>query len=234
MTDTHGRYSLNYKGLPYRTEWLELRDIPVVSIKYGAAPTSTKEDGSPYYTLPMIYDPATRTAIADSLAIARYLDETYPDKPTLFPHGTVGLQHAFVEEFFRKVVFPAFSIVAEGCYGVMSERTAVYFRETRERMFGSKLEEIAAKGEAREASLEKLRGAFEVFVGRLDESGKKTTYLLGDTPCYADFVVGANLQWLRALLGEESDLWRMTASVADGRLMKYLEDLRQYEGDWRV
>ena len=125
-------------------------------------------------------------------------------------------------------------LVVPCTFDILNDVAKPYFRETRERMFGSKLEEIAAKGEAREASLEKLRGAFEVFVGRLDESGKETPYLLGYAPCYADFVVAANLQWLKALLGEESDLWRMTASVADGRLMKYLEDLRQYEGDWRV
>ncbi|GAW07249.1 AChain Crystal Structure Of Glutathione Transferase Gstfua3 From Phanerochaete Chrysosporium [Lentinula edodes] len=95
------RYSLNYKGLSYRTEWIEYPDIEALCIKIGAAPTDVKADGiTPDYTLPVIYDPSTDKTISDSFAIALYLDTAYPDTPKLFPPGTQALQEAFVH--FRK------------------------------------------------------------------------------------------------------------------------------------
>jgi hypothetical protein len=53
------RYSLNYKGIPYKTVWLEYEEIEPFSKRLGALPTSNKPDGRPHYTLPMIHDPAT-------------------------------------------------------------------------------------------------------------------------------------------------------------------------------
>ncbi|KAI5834258.1 hypothetical protein K523DRAFT_294171 [Schizophyllum commune Tattone D] len=227
------RYALNFKALPFRTEWVEYPDIEAKCKEVGAEPTGTR-DGKPLYTVPVIQDPSTGRVVSDGPKIAKYLDGTYPETPKLFPSGTEAKQTEVLTQLIQAAGPSMRPLVVPSTFDILNEVAKPYFRETREKMFGCKLEEIAAKGEAREASLQKLRGAFEVFVGRLDESGKETPYLLGETPCYADFVVGANLQWLKALLGEESDLWKMTASVADGRLMKYLGDLRQYEGDWGV
>ncbi|RDB26472.1 Glutathione S-transferase-like protein ustS [Hypsizygus marmoreus] len=74
------RYSLNFKGLPYKTVWVEYPDIAELSKKLGIAPTNEGPNG-PNYTLPAIYDPTTGTALAESIAIAEYLDKTYPDTP---------------------------------------------------------------------------------------------------------------------------------------------------------
>ena len=41
--------------------------------------------GEVKYTVPVIYDPATKRVIKDSFEIAKYLDEQYPDRPTLLP-----------------------------------------------------------------------------------------------------------------------------------------------------
>ncbi|KAI0682851.1 hypothetical protein BC835DRAFT_807562, partial [Cytidiella melzeri] len=53
------RYALNYKGIPYRTEWVEYPDIEPLCKKIGGSATAKKEDGRDHYTLPMIYDPST-------------------------------------------------------------------------------------------------------------------------------------------------------------------------------
>ena len=90
------RYTLNIKGIPYRTVWVEYPDIKPLCLKIGAAATEKLPDGSPLYTLPVIFDPNTSKAIADSAAIARYLDVTYPTHvPRLIPEDMDALHAAF-------------------------------------------------------------------------------------------------------------------------------------------
>jgi len=91
-TDHHHlvRYCLVYKGLPFTTVWVELPDI--------AGLLQSKGITHPPYTLPAIEDPNTGAFIMDSLAIAAYLDETYPETPSVLSpavraalEGTWGL-----------------------------------------------------------------------------------------------------------------------------------------------
>ena len=70
-----GRYVLNIKRIPYKTVWVEYPDIKPLCLKIGASPAESLPDGSPLYTLPVIYDPNTQTPVSDSAAIARYLDK---------------------------------------------------------------------------------------------------------------------------------------------------------------
>ncbi|KAL0961286.1 hypothetical protein HGRIS_006246 [Hohenbuehelia grisea] len=43
------RFALNYKGLPFKTVYVEFPDIEKVCKKIGAAPTSLKPNGDPLY-----------------------------------------------------------------------------------------------------------------------------------------------------------------------------------------
>jgi Glutathione S-transferase, N-terminal domain len=78
------RYSLNYKGLPFRTEWVEYPDIAGIycNNEPKVPPTEISKDGSPYYSLPLIKDDTSGTPVfvAESFEIAKYLDKTYPDQ----------------------------------------------------------------------------------------------------------------------------------------------------------
>ncbi|KAH0826287.1 hypothetical protein J3R83DRAFT_5763 [Lanmaoa asiatica] len=78
LTDHHIRlrYCLGYKQLLFTTVWVEFPDI--------AGLLQSKGVTHPTYTLPAIKDPNTGTFIMDSLAIATYLDETYPETPNVF------------------------------------------------------------------------------------------------------------------------------------------------------
>ena len=91
---TTNRLTLNYKGLPFKTVWVEYPDIARVSKEVGFKPSGTWPDGSPMYTLLAIFDPNTSTALADSDAITRYLDATYPDTPRVIPEGTEAFHAA--------------------------------------------------------------------------------------------------------------------------------------------
>ncbi len=85
------RYALNYKRVTYKTVYLELPDIVAFYIDNGIPTALRKADGTPHYSVPLIYDESTKKYINDSFEIAVYLDETYPTPP-IFPHNTIALQ----------------------------------------------------------------------------------------------------------------------------------------------
>ncbi|KAI5834263.1 hypothetical protein K523DRAFT_348223 [Schizophyllum commune Tattone D] len=224
------RYALNFKGLPFRTDWVEYPDIEAKCKDIGAEPTGTRDD-KPLYTFPVIQDPHTGKVVSDGPKIARYLDEAYPDTPKLFPPGTEDKQNAVFAELIQKGGPALRPLVIPPVVNILNDVSKPYFRTTREKMFGGKLEDLVPQGDDRKATLEQLRQAFEAFAKRLDEGGP---FILGDKPSFADFIVAGFLQWFRVTLGEDSDLWEAVSTWGDGRLLKYLEDLRPYEGNPRA
>lgn len=66
------RYALGFKSIRYETVLIEHTEIEAVCKKIGAPPTGTKPDGSVTYTVLFMYDPSTKTAVADSVKIAEY------------------------------------------------------------------------------------------------------------------------------------------------------------------
>ncbi|KAJ7439108.1 hypothetical protein FB451DRAFT_1107440 [Mycena latifolia] len=219
------RYALNFKGIPYKTVWVEYPDIERVSRELGAAPARSKPDGRPHYTLPMIHDPSTGAVISDSTKIAEYLDATYPDAPRLMPAGTLGLHRAFVD-----AAQPLFSPVAP--YGLPASNAVLhpvseaYFRRTREESWGRTLEELTPKGEEDVVQWAKLKDGF----GKMDEwiraGGEGSKYLMGDVPCYADIWIAGNIQWIKLVLPERYEGMK---EWHGGRWAALLRDLEKYE-----
>ncbi|KAI3622514.1 hypothetical protein WG66_015642 [Moniliophthora roreri] len=126
------RYALNYKGLEYKTKWIEFPDIESTCKKLGVSPTKTRRHGSPWYTLPVIYDPSTGVALADSLRIAEYLEKQYPDKPSLIPGGTLALHAAFDHAFLKKLG-SAFQLLLPKLPGILNPVSAEFVTRTRMR-----------------------------------------------------------------------------------------------------
>lgn len=229
------RYTLNIKGIPYRTVWVEYPDIKPLCLKIGAAATEKLPDGSPLYTLPVIFDPNTSKAIADSAAIARYLDVTYPTHvPRLIPEDMDALHAAFQAAFgatlFTGKHVPALCLPPS--HALMNERSAGYFRATREAVLGP-LEELAPEGsEKRKAHWEGLKGIFGTFAGWFGSDGKEKVLFSGgeqERILYADVVVAAQLRWMKTLFGEESEEWRDVMSWDGGRWKKLVEVFGKYE-----
>ncbi|KAF2032666.1 hypothetical protein EK21DRAFT_109739 [Setomelanomma holmii] len=71
------RLALSFKGVPFKTEWVELPDITKVHKDVKCPATRKLDDGSDYYTLPMLKDHAGKI-IGDSYDIANYLEDTFP------------------------------------------------------------------------------------------------------------------------------------------------------------
>ncbi|KAG2066928.1 hypothetical protein BDR04DRAFT_1144644 [Suillus decipiens] len=118
-------------SLPYEVVWVEFKDIPMtMECQVGA---STTEGGR--YTLPVIKDPNTGFVVADSLAIAEYLDKTYPEKPVI-PRGAnvlIGLfEPAYCNVAYGKVV----KLIVTKTLGIMNDSNREYFIRTRLELLG--------------------------------------------------------------------------------------------------
>lgn len=70
------RHALNFKGVNYQTEWVELPDVTDVRKRLGATPNRTHRDGNAFYTLPVIHDLSTGDIVGGSLEVAQYIDKT--------------------------------------------------------------------------------------------------------------------------------------------------------------
>lgn len=221
------RYSLNYKGIPYKTEWVEYPDIEDLCKKIGAPATDKKADGRPHYTLPVIFDPSTGLAVADSILIAQYLDKQYPSTPKLLPQGTEVLQYAFFAAIRPLVETVRFFAIPKTNL-LLNPRSEVYFRSTREEMFGGKLEDVFPQGEEREVKWAKLRDGF----GVIDEwfgHATEAPYVMGKSPTYSDFVIAGYLIWVRNIFGENSPEWTDIVSWHGGRWGALVKSFEQYE-----
>ncbi|CAA7271308.1 unnamed protein product [Cyclocybe aegerita] len=224
------RYCLNYKRIPYKTEWVEYPDIEPLCKKLGIAPTGQKEDGSgrDHYTLPAIYDPSTGSYVSDSFAIAEYLDKTYPDTPKLFPNDTTALQAVFTEVFRAKLA-PLWAFILPSICTILNPRSEEYFRRTREATFGKALEELLPKGEVAVAEWAKYRDALTEVDKWYAKNGGKGPYLLGETFSWGDLVVAGYTVWLRIIWGEDSPKWKDVESWNGGRWKTLIDSLKEYE-----
>ncbi|PBL00025.1 hypothetical protein ARMGADRAFT_1043961 [Armillaria gallica] len=202
------RYVLNYKGIPYQTEWVEYPDIEPLYAKIGAKSHITKPDGvTPLYTVPVLHDQSTGVVISDSAEIARYLDKAYPDTPTVFPSGTDAFHYAFM------------------LWKTISVHCRRFLRDSKEKNTsnGRTLEEMAPKGADKEKEWARLREDF----GTIDAWMKKEDkYFMGDVISYADFTICAWLLYIRIVYGADSEEWKNILKWQKGRwgaLVKNLE-----------
>jgi glutathione S-transferase len=127
--------------------------------------------------------------VHDSWTIAEYLEDTYPDLPSLFA-GSGGRAHArFVNEWTEAVLLPSIlpMIVVDLFQSVDSEDQP-YFRANREARLGKTLEAAQADRELRLPS-------FNVMLSPLRATLSNQLWLGGAKPSYADHVVAAALMW---------------------------------------
>ncbi len=171
-------FALAHKGLPF--ERVPTPFTTIADIESGASKT-----------IPVIRD--GDAIIRDSFAIAVYLEETYPDLPTLFGGEGGRAAARFIERWSLSAVHPHVVTTALlDIHAMLSPQDQAYFRQSREARFGRPLEEVAAgRDEARatlHAALEPLRSmlAVQPFIG-------------GERPLFSDYIVAGAFQWLRVV-----------------------------------
>lgn len=197
-------------------------------IKYGAKASATNADGSPYYTLPMIYDPSTKVALADSDAIALYLDTQYPSTPNLFPAGTAALQMAVLDGLFPLFGEPLFFAILASIAPALPPRSRTYFRTTREAKFGKPLEQICV-GEELEGKWAAAEAGLGKVAAWLSTNGPgKDELFLGDRVSYVDIQVTSILIFVKVILGEDTAGWKRVAGWHGGKWKRLLEYFDQW------
>lgn len=139
--------------------------------------------------VPVIVD-GERTVV-DSWEIACYLEERYPDRPSLFG-GIGGQAHArFINAWADTVMQPAIArLVVRDIVDVLRPEDKPYFRHSRERAFGMPLEEVVAGREKRVEDFRRLLAPIRTVL-------KAQPWLGGDAADYADYIVLGSLQWPR-------------------------------------
>ncbi|KAF8630569.1 hypothetical protein AX17_005381 [Amanita inopinata Kibby_2008] len=221
------RFTLNYKGIPYRTEWIQYTEIERVCKEKGIPPSTTKADGSPSYTLPSIWDTEANVGVSDSHSIAVYLDKAFPDKPRVIPPGTEALQTAFIQSLGSYVnAMRPFTIPATLAL-IDHEPSYEYFYKTRSAMFGQDLKTMGpSDAAARDDILKKTMEG----LNSLDQILQKSSgpYIMDGTISFADFALGSWLKWVQLILGKDSDAWKAIVTWNEGRWAERLGRLEQY------
>ncbi|KAH7088859.1 hypothetical protein FB567DRAFT_547709 [Paraphoma chrysanthemicola] len=84
------RLALSFKRVSFTTKWVDILDISNVRKELNCQATRKLDDGSDFYTLPML-KASTGEIIGDSFDIANYLEDTFPNSGgCLFPKDTTG------------------------------------------------------------------------------------------------------------------------------------------------
>jgi glutathione S-transferase len=133
------------------------------------------------------------TAIVDSWHIAAYLEDRYPDRPSLFG-GAGGRAMARMLNWWGDVtvVGGMFPLIVADIPGHLKPVDAAYFRKSREARFGKPLEEIMA-------SRDRAVAGFRKSLDPLRLTLRTQPFLGGTAANYADYIVFGAFQWARVV-----------------------------------
>jgi Glutathione S-transferase len=168
--------ALAHKGLDRSSLPTRFLDVPRV-------------EGGISKTVPVIRD--GDHVVADSFAIALYLDEAYPERPTLFAGDGGKAMARFIERWSQLTIHPYVTTAALlDIHAMQDDENAAYFRASREQRFGKPLEAVTA---VRDAELAGFRAALEPLRSMLSYQ----PFIGGASPLFADYIVFGALQWAR-------------------------------------
>lgn len=172
------RLALAHKGLPVITRPTRFTEIRTIA-------------DSAQKTVPVI-DDAGRI-VGDSWAIAQYLEDSYPDHPSLFG-GPGGRQLTlFFQNWVINVLHTgAIRLFILDIHDHLYPEDQAYFRSTREQRFGQTLEDIQHGREERLA-------AFQQSLAPLRASVQEQPFIGGAQPLYADYLAFGVFQWARSI-----------------------------------
>lgn len=245
------RLALNFKGLPYSTSWVPLPDVAKVRSSLKVPPCRKFADGTDFFTLPIIQDPATDSLVGDSFDIAVYLQNKYPNSGAgdLFPPQKIDYVFAqdppilvplsdCPESGFPE--YAKFNVNVDAAFSSHLQLTVQTFpfdpatAEISKAEFVRRAgadasvtcwEDFAVVGEERE----KVKDSFRNTLGGLAKLFLRDTsgpFLLGTRASYADLIVGGWLRMMRATL-PESD-WEEMRSWHEGVFGRLHDALEVY------
>lgn len=211
------RLALNYKGITYDTKFLEYPELKPYFESLNFAPTGDK------HTIPVIClhnEDGKDVFIQDSANIIKVLEQHFPEPSLRSDAPEVGE----VQQLLGQAMAPLRAVlIPKVAKNVLNEASIPYFEQTREKIFGMSLEEVAkTKGgesawEAAREGWEKMEAWLErndggVFV--LGSEGESSTecldgvkQLTGVVVSYADFIIVSAIEWVKRT--DEADFGRL-------------------------
>jgi len=170
------RMALAHKGLDYGLEPVKFTE-------------KHKLEFSGQNLVPVIRD--GDRVVNDSWAIAEYLEDSYPDRPSLFGdaagRGMAKAINGFVNTTVQPLVGP---LIIADILDCVDPADRDYFADSRRQRFGRPLDEVQAD---RDQKVEGFRKALEPY--RVVVAGQP--FVGGSAPTYADYVLFGPLQWAR-------------------------------------
>lgn len=131
--------------------------------------------------------------VADSWNIACYLEDAYPDRPSLFGGGAGRALSRFYVGWADNVLQPAIArLIVRDIMDHLHPKDREYFRKSREERFGKTLEAVVA-------DRDKNLPAFRALLAPLRAVLKEQSFLGGASPLQADYIVFGGFQWARAI-----------------------------------
>jgi len=201
------RLALAHKGL-------EAETVPWRFTQKGAiAPYNSEK-------VPVLLD--GDKAVADSFVIANYLEDAYPDRPSLFGGEGGRTAARFLNSFGDMIVIAGiFPMVVADISQRLDGDDYAYFRKSREARFGGKpLEEVAADRDGRVEGFRKTLEPLRLML-------RAQPFVGGAAPNYGDYIMFGGFQWARAvspfkLLAEDDPVyaWRERMLDAHGGLAR--------------
>ncbi|NOZ42864.1 MAG: glutathione S-transferase family protein [Alphaproteobacteria bacterium] len=172
------RMALGHKALPVEMVPLIFTEIPKLDFCTAKTVPILEHDGN---------------YITDSWDIACYLEDNFPDRPSLFG-GAAGKAYASFFHFssFYTLVIPLFQALAYDIFTCLDDRDREYFRRSREARLGKSLEA------AHDRQSENL-AIFHKQLWPCNSILKAQDFLSGDHPAYVDYILYGLFQWARGV-----------------------------------
>lgn len=170
------KMALAHKGLAYEDRPVPFTGIPSLF-------------GGRFKTVPILEDGGG--IVADSNAIADYLEDTYHGRPSLYGGPGGRAMARFIDRWaVTQLHPPVLKVVVRDIHDRLEPVDQTYFRESREQRFAKTLEALEDKSDAMVAT---VRAALEPVRATL----ALQPFLGGEGPLFHDYIVFGTLQWAR-------------------------------------
>jgi glutathione S-transferase len=141
--------------------------------------------------VPVLVD--NERTVFDSWRIAEYLEDAYPDWPSLFGGSGGRAVARFLNDWADQVLHAGLiRLVAADILAAVHEKDRAYFRQSREARFGTTLEAFCADRADRVVE-------FRRSLAPLRATLTSQPYLSGMAPAYPDYIVFGSFQWARCV-----------------------------------
>ncbi|KAI8059356.1 hypothetical protein BC940DRAFT_178934 [Gongronella butleri] len=212
------RILLNIKGIPYETKWLnflELHEqIPILTNNH-------KDDA----TVPVIKDGFHGDRIVpDSLAIAKYLEATFPETPVMLAPDTHGLIDYLTRSIYLGIQYPVLRLAMLNIHkSLPTQEMRDWFKKDRAERLKCSIEEFARDDATNIAD---LKAPMEL----IDHVLKTNRYIAGEKVGYADCIVGSTFVFLRGGRPDIFEAAMLDAVPGSDRIRTWWARIEPYTG----